>query len=257
MASPAVASAFDHVAAGYDESFGTNPVGLLFRYVFQERLRTLLPPGARAVDLGCGTGEDALFLASRGVTVLGLDASASMVQRARDKASARGLAARSRFEVRRLEQLEAADGVFDGAYSNFGALNCADLVALGQALAAALRPGAPVLLSLMGRHPLPAMAERALTAHGQARGREPAQVAGLAVPVEYPTRREAQRLLGRVWRWRRGFALGVLVPDPSHAPWVERHPQAFGVLAAFEALLRGWPLLRGLGDHIVLEGVRR
>jgi hypothetical protein len=38
---------------------------------------------------------------------------------------------------------------------------------------------------------------------------------------------------------------------------VLEHPQAFGVLAALEGCLRGWPLLRDLGDHYVLEGARR
>jgi hypothetical protein len=32
---------------------------------------------------------------------------------------------------------------------------------------------------------------------------------------------------------------------------------AFGLLAALEGVVRTWPVLRGLGDHLVLEGVRR
>jgi SAM-dependent methyltransferase len=43
------------------------------------------------IDLGCGTGENALFLASRGRRVLGVDAAPTAVARARKKAAERGL----------------------------------------------------------------------------------------------------------------------------------------------------------------------
>ncbi len=35
------------------------------------------------------------------------------------------------------------------------------------------------------------------------------------------------------------------------------HEREAGVLAALESLVRAWPGLRGLGDHVVLEGHRR
>ena len=53
------------------------------------------------------------------------------------------------------------------------------------------------------------------------------------------------------------LALGVIVPAQSREQWVRRHPQAFGVLAAIESLVRRWPLLRAAGDYLVIEGVRR
>jgi cyclopropane fatty-acyl-phospholipid synthase-like methyltransferase len=43
------------------------------------------------LDVGCGTGENALFLAARGHAVMGLDASETDVRLAREKAAARGL----------------------------------------------------------------------------------------------------------------------------------------------------------------------
>jgi SAM-dependent methyltransferase len=43
------------------------------------------------LDVGCGTGENALFLAARGHRVLGVDAVPAAVERARAKAAARGL----------------------------------------------------------------------------------------------------------------------------------------------------------------------
>lgn len=45
------------------------------------------------LDLGCGTGENALHLAGLGRKVLGIDASPTAIARAREKAAARGLPA--------------------------------------------------------------------------------------------------------------------------------------------------------------------
>jgi SAM-dependent methyltransferase len=46
------------------------------------------------LDVGCGTGENALFLAGRGFEVVGVDAVPAAIAAARRKAAARGLTAR-------------------------------------------------------------------------------------------------------------------------------------------------------------------
>jgi SAM-dependent methyltransferase len=43
------------------------------------------------LDVGCGTGENALYLAGLGRRVMGIDAAPSAIARAREKAAARGL----------------------------------------------------------------------------------------------------------------------------------------------------------------------
>jgi len=209
------------------------------------------------LDLGCGTVEDAVLLAARGVRVTGVDPSPAMITRARLKAAQRGLAAEAcRFEVLHAEAVALLGRGYDGAYSDFGALNCSDLAAVGSALGTCLRPGAPVLLSLLGPWPLPAVVRRALTGLGQPRRRHPPRVAGVPLVVAYPTPAEARRALGPALVWTDAFALGVVLPGPEHEQWVARFPQTFAALAAVEGLVRRWPVLRGLGDHIVLEGRR-
>ncbi len=253
------AAAFDRAAVDYDADFGRNPAGLVFRHVFQERLRALLPRGARVLDVGCGTGEDAVALASAGYTVRGIDVAPGMIACARAKAARLGLAEdRVRFERRSAEEADACDGgPFDAAYSDFGALNCADLERAGRAIAAVLRPGAPFVASLMGPWPLPAVGKRALTGRGERRAGSAPRVGGVVLSPWYRSPAEVRERLRFAFRWRGGFALGVLLPGPDNAAWARRHPQAFGALAAVEHLVRRWPLLRNLGDHVVLEGVRR
>jgi cyclopropane fatty-acyl-phospholipid synthase-like methyltransferase len=47
----------------------------------------------RVLDIGCGTGENAMYLASRGHPVLGIDGAATAVERAQAKAKQRDLPA--------------------------------------------------------------------------------------------------------------------------------------------------------------------
>jgi hypothetical protein len=160
-------------------------------------------------------------------------------------------------EVRAAEEVGRLEGPFDAAYSDFGALNCADLHAVGRGLAAVLRPGAAVVLSVMPPRPLPGTVLRLFTGRGEPRGRRPPLVGGIPVPVHHAAAGAVRAALGREFAWQRCFALGALLPGPDHGRWPGRHPLAFGLLAALEGLVREWPLVRGLGDHVLLEGVRR
>ena len=48
----------------------------------QRRLEARFSAGHRVLELNCGTGEDAVFLARRGVRVLATDLSGAMVEAA-------------------------------------------------------------------------------------------------------------------------------------------------------------------------------
>ncbi|SMH48562.1 Methyltransferase domain-containing protein [Rathayibacter oskolensis] len=75
-----------------------------------------LPP-ARALDLGSGEGGDALWLASLGWTVTGLDLSETALARARDAAGERGLTVD--FRQADLSREWQVEGVFDLVTASF------------------------------------------------------------------------------------------------------------------------------------------
>ncbi|NRG41773.1 class I SAM-dependent methyltransferase [Rathayibacter sp. VKM Ac-2835] len=64
-----------------------------------------VPAGARVLRLQCGAGADALLLAERGQDVIGVDFSMPAVRLARQAASERGLAERTRFVWANLYEL--------------------------------------------------------------------------------------------------------------------------------------------------------
>ena len=65
------------------------------------------------IDIGCGTGENALYLASRGHEALGLDFAPTAIERAREKAEERGIDVT--FVVGDALALETLDRTFDNA----------------------------------------------------------------------------------------------------------------------------------------------
>jgi ubiquinone/menaquinone biosynthesis C-methylase UbiE len=135
---------FDRLAASYDVSWTNSINGRSQRNIVWREIDARFQAGQRILDLGCGTGEDALHLAANGVHVDSIDASTEMVRIARG----RGVPARRM----RIEDLSELEGSYDGALSNFGALNCVqDLPACGAELARLIRPTGKLVICLMPR----------------------------------------------------------------------------------------------------------
>jgi SAM-dependent methyltransferase len=65
----------------------------------------------RVLDAGCGTGENALLVASLGADTLGVDISPRAIKQAREKAAARGV--KARFQVADALSLGDLDLTFD------------------------------------------------------------------------------------------------------------------------------------------------
>lgn len=98
------------------------------------------------LDVGCGLAENALFLASHGYRVTGVDFAPTAVERAREKARARGLAAE--FAVSDATRLDGFDSRFDTVLDSalYHCLNDEQRLAYAAALHRACRPAATLHL---------------------------------------------------------------------------------------------------------------
>jgi len=124
------ASPFDILAKSYDQDFTHTAIGKLQR----ERVWSILTPllgrlgnSLNILEINCGTGEDALRLASLGHQVWATDASVVMIKKAKQKA---GVMYNGKLSVNFM-QCSFKDIAthfnhlsFDIVLSNFGGLNC-------------------------------------------------------------------------------------------------------------------------------------
>ncbi len=260
-------AAFDRAAPSYDRTFTETQLGRELRSLVWERLGALFAPGDHVLELNCGTGEDACWLASRGVRVTATDGSKAMLAQAEEKARGQGLEGSIAFHLLDLAEPHAplappkdGDGCLDGVLSNFGGLNCVDdLGPLAEALARWVRPGAPVVFVVMGPLCLWELAAsmRRLDA-GQAFRRlskngATARIGDARIAVAYRWPKELARAFEPCFRVERLSALGWALPPSLWSSALETRPGLLAAMARVERALRHFQPLAYLSDHYVLE----
>jgi ubiquinone/menaquinone biosynthesis C-methylase UbiE len=264
MTHSAAAAAFDRVAASYDELFTHTATGRAQRKQVWGRLLAAFPPGNRVLELNCGTGEDARFLAKLGRSVVACDASLGMIQVAEQRTKVDGEFANLEFRHIANEQLRVLAGAkpFDGAFSNFSGLNCAvDVAQVVRALANLIRPGGYALVCVWSRlsvvellwyllHGQPAKAVRRFFPVSMA------TLGGNTIPVFYPGVRELCRSFAPYFRLSSRRAVGLFVPPSYMEPWIAKHPRLLKHLERLDEICSAWPVFRSAGDHVLLEFVR-
>jgi SAM-dependent methyltransferase len=256
------AAAFDGLAQDYDAHFTATALGRTLRAMAWRHFERAFARCDYLLDIGCGTGEDAIHMASLGHRVLATDASPQMVRVASAKAERAGCAQRVKFLCLPMERLgaELAGERFDGAYSNFGAINCvADPGSLGRGLAPLLPALAPLALVVMGRYvpwewawylarAQPASAFRRLRRGG---------VAWRGLTLSYPTPAELGRALAPSFVTRNFEPMGFALPGSYAAAWLERSPRVLAALDNFERLAQRGAVLSAFSDHYYFEALRQ
>jgi ubiquinone/menaquinone biosynthesis C-methylase UbiE len=76
-------AAFDVFAPTYDVDFTQTRLGKMLRGRVWQVLERYFSPGDHVLELACGTGEDACWLAEWGIRVTATDGSAEMVETTR------------------------------------------------------------------------------------------------------------------------------------------------------------------------------
>jgi SAM-dependent methyltransferase len=258
--SPAI-QAFDAVAARFDTRFGDWRSVAAQRNQVRLQLERAFPPGARLLEIGGGTGEDAHWLAARGREVLLTDGAPSMVRIAREKLRGQRVPEPRVFSAEGIGHLAAERELaglapLDGAFSNFAALNCVDrLDAFAAGLARLLRPGAPALLVLFGTLcPGELVVQLARGEPGAAlrrreRGPVAARLDGRDFTVRYHTSAEVRRAMSPWFELRRRIGIGVFVPPSAAEPWISEHPALVRMLDAIDRVASR--ALAPLGDHVL------
>jgi ubiquinone/menaquinone biosynthesis C-methylase UbiE len=244
------AAAFDRIAATYDAQWTDTPAGRAQRDQVWRNADRLFHAGDAILDIGCGTGEDAAHFAARDVRVHATDVSAEMIRVAARRGS-------FTTAVSAAEEIDGLEAAYDGAISNFGALNCiAEPSQVAQRLARLVRPGGRVAVCVIGRFCLwESLYYAARFQCRKALRRVTAKpvMTSMGMPVYYPTMAGLRAVFAPGFVCERWTGIGLFVP-PSYV----RLPRGvIRVLGALDRLLAGLPLLRSMADHRLLILVRK
>lgn len=260
--------AFDSVAADYDGPRGNNALIQRMRRTLWDVVASEVPAGGRLLDLGCGTGIDALHFAQQGHPVLATDWSPAMVARTRDRIAA--ASPRTPVDARHLgiQELAALDAGFDGAfagiYSDFGPLNCVpDLDATAEDCARLLAPGGVLVFSVMGRACPWELAHYTLRGRFRragvraARGATAVGMNRHTIWTRYFFPREFHRHFAARFSLEAYRGLSLFLPPPYLVDFQERHPRLCDRLGRLDDRIGHWPVLRDMGDHFLMVMRRR
>ncbi len=255
-------TAYDRYAPRYDTLLVENRINAHLRHAMLDYQAQTFHEGSRLLEVGCGTGDEAIALARRGCHVVAVDPSREMIRIARAKVLSGNLGDFVDFYVGRARDL---DGVladqppasFDGAYSSFALSYEERLEPVRDAVGRVLRPGGIFLVASMNRLTAAEWAGAMAAFHPSLAGRRlrsaTAHKVGLVdTPVYCRTAAQVATAFRPDFELDRVTGLSVALPPPYAnrplSPW----PGLLGALSRLDDAVREWPVLRLLGDHHVL-----
>jgi 2-polyprenyl-3-methyl-5-hydroxy-6-metoxy-1,4-benzoquinol methylase len=257
--------AFDHVAGSYDGPRGNNELIRQMRAELWETITSTIPPGSRLLDLGCGTGIDATYLASKGYSVLAVDWSERMVDRTRTRLAEAGLEGSAETMVVGAQDLDQLTGErFDAIYSDLGPLNCVpDLAPIAHACAALIRPGGWIIASVIGRVCPWEVAfyvargdwRRALLRW--TREAVPVPLEAETVWTRYYTPREFYGAFSADFRLTTYRGLRLFAPPPYMVGAYRRARLLCGFGEWLDDRIAALPVMRNAGDHFLITMTKR
>lgn len=255
--------AFDPLAASYDKSFTHTTIGTYLRGIVQSRLSQHFTAGDHILELGCGTGEDALWLAERGLHVTATDVSESMLATAKAKCAGNPRVQVEMLDLRRLPV--TASTSFDGVYSNFGPLNClSEWRTLAVWLAQRVKKGGIVGLCVMSPYCLWEPVWHGLHGNWRTATRRwhkstTFQPDDMSEPIEvtYPTITHMTDDFAPHFHRTFVRGIGVFLPPSDVYGAIEKRPWLLKRLMGLEQRFGASPKLALLADHYWIELVRK
>jgi SAM-dependent methyltransferase len=252
--------AYDRIAHGYDQQVAGDA---WMRAILWQHYARLFRPGDHILDVSCGTGLDAVFLARAGMRVTGIDISPEMIAQLRARVAQENLDTLIEAQVLDLANLvQLPTGEFDGIVSAFAGLSTSpDLTKFAGNAARLLKPNGRMLIHMLNRFSL--WEWLALIAHrrwGDARRlgserRRTFTIGGLAVEhrLYYPLD-AYQQFFANEFQIHRAYALGVLRPPHTMRAVPERGVRALEAIDERFGAHRPW---LNRGRFFVLELLKR
>lgn len=255
-----VARAFDSASEEYDFTISHNYINSWIRRRSISTLLSLAKEGDILLEIGCGTGEEAIKIAGHVKKIVATDISAKMIELVNLKVKAKGLDKKiipfriAASDIAELEHILGGE-LFDLAYSFNGCLNCEpNLGRFSESLSRLLKSSAyficsirnPVCASEMLSHLLILQPRKSTP-----RKHQPTMVSvgGMDVPAFYYTPDAFVKNLEPRFRPVKFFALPAILPPAYLSDYYIRMGRLTSLVERVEPLLSDKKPFSLLGDQ--------
>lgn len=256
---------FDSAAASYDQDFTNSPIGKIQRKQVLDFLDSSIPSNPiNVLEVNCGTGEDAIWLAKKGHTVVCTDLSNEMLKEVESKVERENL--ENKINVQQLDlksiHSDSVKGEFDLIFSNFAGLNCLDPKELSKALevlSSFLKPNGKLILVFLGK--FCAWETKYFLMKGQwkkafrrfTKEAVVADVNGEKVKTWYYSIAEIKELTKSTLAVTKRKAIGTFVPPSYLNPWFKNKLWLLNIFAFLDNIYGTMGIFTSLSDHYLIE----
>jgi ubiquinone/menaquinone biosynthesis C-methylase UbiE len=256
-----VAAAFTRQSLVFDSIYNGNPIIQYKRERVRKAILQILKPGGSILELNAGTGEDAIWFATRGYRVHATDISDGMLAAMANKIDA-GEIKNISIETCSFTELALLKkrGPYDHIFSNFGGLNCTGaLENVLKDFSSLLNPGGTVTLVIISPFCLwetlqffRGRFKDAFRRFFSSKGRK-AVVEGKEFTCWYYKPSFMRKVMQKEFDYVGIEGMCSLIPPSYMENFPVKYPKLFSFLKRMENKYRSsWPLTR-IGDYFIIS----
>ena len=260
------AKAFDKQSLLFDEIYGNDTIIQYKRARVRAHVEELIQPGSAILELNAGTGEDAVYFATKGHMVHATDISGSMLDKLAAKAKDNGLAEKITQECCSYTQLDTLlhKGPYDCIFSNFAGLNCTnELDKVLNSFSPLVKHGSIVTLVILPEFCLweflLVLKGKFTTAFRRFAGKKGARshIEGEYFTCWYYNPSYIKKHLKKDFEHVQTEGLCTFVPPSYIKYFAERHPFAYRILCRIENRTRFYWPWRSIGVYYIISFRRK
>ena len=256
---------FSKIAEDY-EKFNTQSILINYmRSVVRGHLSNRLSKKEEILEINCGSGLDALFLAKKGHKVVATDIAEGMLDKVKLKIKNHDLNEMLSFKKLSFQELNTfSKNEFSCVFSNFGGLNCIDSLSLNQLIKDAsnvLKPNGIITLVIM---PKITFYEWLRIFKGDKsafrrleKGGVIANVKGEKVKTYYHSAKSVKKMLKDNFTDIQIENIFTLGPSGSSYNFPEKHPTLFNSFIRLDKIFNNTPFFKGFGDYYIISGKKK
>ena len=251
---------FDKAAQNYDTTFTKSVIGKLQRsLVYESFSKILIAKKPKTIlEINCGTGEDAIWLAKQNFEVVATDISSTMIEMAKSKSDIENLT----FQQADINTIavDFSTRKFDLLFSNFGGLNCLSITEL-----TSFFKNASQLVSEKGQLILVIMPKNTIwelfyfvlkldfkNVFRRKKEFAIANVDGEKIKTYYYNPKDIVNLANANFEIKLIQPIGFFVPPSYLEAFFKNKPKWIGFLNAFEQKVKNQSWLSKYADHYVI-----